>query len=64
MFMLIHFDLKNLIRVEIDASEFVIAAILFQFVALVIGVEQTQWHSIAFYLRKMISAEIRYETHD
>ena len=29
MFMLIHFDLKNLIKIEIDASRFVIAAILF-----------------------------------
>ena len=62
--MLIHFDFRNLIRVEIDASRFVIAAILFQLVALVIGVEQTQWHSIVFYSRKMILAEIRYETHD
>ena len=62
--MLIHFNFRNLIRVEIDASEFVIAAILFQFITLVIGVEQTQWHSIVFYLKKMIFAEIKYETHD
>ena len=62
--MLIHFDFRNLIRIEIDASEFVIATILFQFVTLVIDVEQTQWHSIVFYLKKMISAEIRYKTHD
>ena len=63
-FMLIHFDSKNLIRVEIDASEFVIAAILFQFVTLMTDVEQTQWHSIVFYSKKMISAEIKYKTHD
>ena len=63
-FMLIHFNLKNLIRIEIDASEFVIAAILFQFIALVIDVKQTQWHSIAFYSKKMIFTEIKYETHD
>ena len=63
-FILIYFDLRNLIRVEIDASEFVIATILFQFIALVIDVKQTQWHSIVFYSRKMILAEIRYETHD
>ena len=62
--MLIHFDLRNLIRVKIDASGFVIAAILSQFVTLVIDVKQTQWHSIVFYLKKMIFAEIRYETHD
>ena len=62
--MLIHFDFRNLIKVEIDASEFVIAAILFQLITLVTGVKQTQWHSIAFYLKKMILVEIRYETHD
>ena len=42
MFMLIHFNFKNLIRIEIDALEFVIAAILFQFITLVIDVKQTQ----------------------
>ena len=62
--MLIYFDFKNFIRVEINASKFVIATILFQFITLVIGVEQTQWHSIVFFSRKMILAEIRYETHD
>ena len=64
IFMLIHFDLRNLIKVEIDASEFIIATILFQFVTLVTDVKQTQWHSIAFYSIKMISAKIRYKTHD
>ena len=39
--MLIYFNFKNLIKVKIDASEFVIAAILFQFITLVIDVEQT-----------------------
>ena len=63
-FMLIHFDFKNLIKVEIDASKFIIITILFQFVTFVTDVEQTQWHSIAFYSKKMILAKIRYETHD
>ena len=63
-FMLIHFDFKNLIRIEIDASEFIIAAILLQLITLVTEIEQTQWHSIVFYSRKIIFAEIRYETHD
>ena len=62
--MLIHFNFKNLIRVEIDASKFVITTILSQFITLVIDVKQTQWHSIAFYSKKMIFAEIKYETHD
>ena len=38
-FMLIHFDLRNFIKVEIDASEFIIAAILSQFITLVIDVK-------------------------
>ena len=62
--MLIHFDFRNLIRIEIDASEFVIAAILFQIITFVIGVEQAQWHSIVFYLKKIIFVEIRYKTYD
>ena len=62
--MLIHFDFRNLIKVEIDASRFIIATILSQFITFVIGVRQTQWHSIAFYLEKMIFVEIRYKTHD
>ena len=39
---MIHFDFKNFIKVEIDASKFVIAVILFQFITLVTDVEQTQ----------------------
>ena len=62
--MLIHFDFKNFIKIKIDASKFAIAAILFQFITLVIDVKQTQWHSIVFYLKKMILAKIKYETHD
>ena len=62
--MLIHFDFKNLIRIKIDASKFIIVIILFQLITLVTDVKQTQWHSIVFYSRKIISVEIRYETHD
>ena len=51
-FMLIHFNFRNLIRIKIDVSELVIAAILFQFITFVIDVNQTQWHSIVFYLKK------------
>ena len=41
-FMLIHFDFRNFIKVKIDASEFIIATILFQFIALMTDVEQVQ----------------------
>ena len=41
-FILIHFNFRNFIKIEIDASEFVIGAILFQFITLVIDVNQMQ----------------------
>ena len=40
--MLIYFNFRNLIKVEIDASEFIIATILFQLITLVIDVNQMQ----------------------
>ena len=62
--MLVHFDLKNKIRVETDASGFAIAAILSQLVYRREGGSEAQWHSITFYFKKIISAKTRYETHD
>jgi hypothetical protein len=41
-----------------DVSKFAIAAILSHFQ------EEGQWRSVAFWLRKLIPAETRYETHD
>ena len=41
IFILIHFDFKNFIKVEIDASEFVTATIIFQFIMLMIDMNQT-----------------------
>ena len=63
-FMLIHFDLKNFIKVEIDVLKFIIAAILFQFVTLMIEVDQTRWYFVVIYSKKIILAEIKYEMHD
>ena len=62
--MLIHFDSKNLIRIKIDASEFVIAIILSQLILALNDSEQRKWHFVAFYSRKIIFAKTRYETHD
>jgi hypothetical protein len=62
--MLVHFDPQKPIRVETDASGFAIAAILTQLVTLMGAASQAQWHPVAFYSRKMIPAETRYETHD
>jgi hypothetical protein len=55
---LAHFDPRKRIRLEMDASKFAIAAILSQLQ------EDGQWRPVAFWLRKLILAEIRYETHD
>ena len=42
MFMLIHFDFRNFIKVKINALNFVIAIILFQFITFAFNVNQTQ----------------------
>jgi hypothetical protein len=55
---LAHFDPQRRIRVETDASKFAIAAILKQLQ------KDDQWHPIAFWSRKLIDAETRYDTHD
>ena len=55
---LAHFDPRMRIRVETDASKYAIAAILSQLQ------EDGQWRPVAFWSRKLIPAETRYETHD
>lgn len=55
---LAHFDPRMRIRIETDASQFAIAAILSQLQ------EDGQWRPVAFWSRKLIPAETRYETHD
>jgi hypothetical protein len=55
---LAYFDPRKRICLEMDASKFAIAAILSQFQ------EEGQWRPVAFWLRKLIPAETRYETHD
>ena len=53
-----HFDQDRPIRVETDASGYAIGAILAQ------QDNDQQWHPVAYFSRKMISAERNYETHD
>ena len=55
---LVHFDPAKPIRIEPDASGFAVAAIATQ------PDNEGRWHPIAFWSRKMIGAETRYETHD
>jgi transposase InsO family protein len=56
---LAHFDPTRRIRVETDASKYAIAAILSQ-----LQEGDGHWHPVAFWSRKLIPAETRYETHD
>ena len=55
-----HFDPERHIRVETDASGYAIGGVLSQLTLDDLG----RWHPVAFFSRKMIPAEIRYETHD
>jgi transposase InsO family protein len=57
-----HYDPSAELRMETDASQFAIAAILSQ--KLYAGEEHAGWYPIAFWSRKMIPAECNYETHD
>jgi len=53
-----HFDPSLHIRVETDASGYAVAGILNQLHS------DSQWHPVAYWSRKMIDAETRYQTHD
>ena len=55
-----HFDPECHIRIETDASGYTIGRVLSQLTLDNLG----QWHPVAYYSRKMIPAETRYETHD
>ncbi len=55
-----HFDPERHIRIETDASDYAISRIFSQLTSDDLG----RWHPIAFFSRKMIPAETRYETHD
>ena len=55
-----HFDPERHIRVETDASGYAIGGVLSQLTS----DDSGRWHPVAFFSRKMIPAETRYETHD
>ncbi|KAJ1022817.1 hypothetical protein NDA18_005150 [Ustilago nuda] len=52
-----HFNYHLSTRLETDASDFAIAGVLKQ-------EHEGRWHPVAFYSRKMSSAEKNYEIHD
>ena len=55
-----HFDLKHHIRVEMDISGYSISGVLSQLTSNNLG----RWHLVAFFSKKMIPTETRYETHN
>ena len=57
---LYHFDLERHIWVETDTSGYAIGGVSSQLTSNDLG----RWHPVAFFLRKMILAKTRYETHD
>ncbi len=70
-----HFDPERHIRIETDASGYAIGGVLSQLTSDQRVSESDenfsskssdvcQWHPVAFFSRKMIPAQIRYETHD
>ena len=65
-----HFDPECHIRIETDALGYAIGGVLSQLASgtspdrVVTKTYLGQWHPVAFFSRKMIPAETRYETHD
>ena len=64
-----HFDLECHIRIETDASSYAIGGVLSQLtlnqVTLNDAIGSTiDWHPVAYFFRKIIPAETRYETHN
>ena len=65
-----HFDPECHIRIETDASGYAIGGVLSQLASgtspdgVVIKADLDQWHPVAFFSRKMIPVETRYETHN
>ena len=55
---LVHFDSVLKIKIETDASNFALADIISQLLT------NEEWHSVAFWSRKMISSENRYKMHN
>ena len=59
-----HFDLECHIRIETDALGYAIGGVWSQLTSDHLTSNQSQWHPIAYFLRKLIPAKTRYETHN
>ena len=51
-------------RIETNTLDYTIGGVLRQLTFDHLTSTQGQWHPVVYFLRKMISAETRYETHD
>ena len=58
------FDPECHIRIETDASGYAMGGVLSQLTSDYLTSNQGQWHSVAYFSRKMIPVETRYETHN
>ena len=59
-----HFDPKCHIQIKPNTSGYIIGRILSQLTFDHLTFNQGQWHLVVYFLRKMISAETNYQTHD
>ena len=59
-----HFDPECHIRIETNVSGYAIGRVFSQLTFDYLTSDQGQWQSVAYFWRKMIPAEMRYETHD
>ena len=65
-----HFDPECHIQIKTDALGYAIGGVLSPLTfktspdGVVIKIDLSQWHPVAFFAKKMISAETRYETYD
>ena len=59
-----HFDPECHIRIKTDALGYAIGKVLSQLILDHLTSDQGQWHPIAYFLKKIIPAETRYETHN
>ena len=59
-----HFDLECHIRIETNTLGYARQGVLNQLTSDHLTFDQNQWHLVAYFLKKMILAETRYETYD
>ena len=59
-----HFDPECHIRIETNTLSYAIEGVLNQLIFNHLTSNQSHWHPVAYFLRKMIPVEMRYKTHN